>query len=185
MSNWKVPRGSNAKHACLQNPTKSYQTIHKSVQHGRANSFIHMDIQVMEETSCRAYHYLLVIMDDATRCRFASPSPCKTKGETSKQAIKFAETVKNNTGSYPQEYRLDKGSEFSDFVKWAKKKGSTFKLSPAYTHEPNGAIENAGKYIVQTGRAMTIGPNAPESMWPEACKTAAISPTEHETNCEE
>ena len=57
------------------------------------------------------------------------------------------------------------------FDSWAAEKGLIIERSAPYTPAQNGATECAGKELIRKARAMRIGANIPEDLWPEAFKT--------------
>src|SRR6266480_6278611 len=59
----------------------------------------------------------------------------------------------------------------SNLNTWASKKGIVIEQSAPYTPAQNGAAERLGKEIVVKARAMRIGSNLPENLWPETVKT--------------
>ena len=78
-------------------------------------------------------------------------------------------------GCWPQEWRIDGGTEFSIFAKWAKSApmNMTVTLSAPYAYKQNGVSEFSRFYILQIARTMRIDAGAPQELWPEAVNTAA------------
>ena len=52
-----------------------------------------------------------------------------------------------------------------------RSKGITFEPSAPRTQSQNGAAERSGGVIMEKARAMRIGANIPEDLWPKAFKT--------------
>ncbi|OQD64944.1 hypothetical protein PENDEC_c109G01477, partial [Penicillium decumbens] len=152
---------------------KSKKVISRTpqVRAEKAGQFIHADLQHMEPTGIGGRRYTLVITDDASQARFVIH--LKTKDQASPEMTTFAKTVKNCTGQYPQEWRIDGGLEFMTFYKWAKAEGLSVQPSAAYAHEQNGISEMSGQMLMRTARVMMIDAGAPAYLWPEALQTAA------------
>ena len=69
--------------------------------------------------------------------------------------------------------RLDgKTSLGSAFNMWAAEKGIIIEHSALYTLSQNGAAERSGKELIHKARAMEIGSNMPDDLWPETFKMA-------------
>lgn len=61
----------------------------------------------------------------------------------------------------------------TEYVRWLRDTGITLELPPAYTKEPVGGSERAGKEIITKGIALLHGAGLPEKLWPEAVHAAA------------
>lgn len=72
-----------------------------------------------------------------------------------------------------QVIRLDGETSLStNFNLWTSRKGIVVEKSAPYTPAQNGAAERSGKELIVKTRAMRIGSNIPEDLWPETSKTA-------------
>ena len=98
-----------------------------------------------------------------------------SKDEAADKMIAYCKAFKNLIGHYPLRVRLDGGSEFSKFTKWAKNKGIQIQLTPPRTPEPNNVTERYTGYLNQTARTMIIDAGLPEFLWPYAIETAAYT----------
>jgi hypothetical protein len=69
--------------------------------------------------------------------------------------------------------RLDRETSLGNaFNAWTAEKGITIERSAPYMPAQNGAAERSGKELIQKARAMRIGSNMPEELWPETVKMA-------------
>lgn len=136
----------------------------------KAGHFILADVQRLTPLGIGGVKYAIIVADDATGCRFTLN--LKKKSETSRQLIEFVEGINNKRGSYLREVRLDNAREYNDFLTFCNASSIDIQASAPYMHEQNGLAEQSGQYIVQTTRAIVIGANAPEYLWPEAIDTA-------------
>jgi hypothetical protein len=136
-----------------------------------AGEFFHCDLQIMTPTGILFANYLLTIIDDATRHKWVYHT--RTKKEASLKLIEFNKMILNTCGKYPRRWRMDGGKEFFTFRHWATNEGVLIEEAPPRTHEPNGAIERNGGYIMCIGRTMIIDSKLPEKLWPLATETAA------------
>jgi hypothetical protein len=116
----------------------------------------------------------MIIIDDKTRTIRTIPLRAKTAAETTPKLRALCEEIKlmSPTNKYPKYWRMDGGTEFSKFNKWAKLHGAQIELSPPCTHELNGVAEVYGHYIIQTAHIMIIDSGLPGEMWPHAADTA-------------
>ncbi|KAJ6035898.1 hypothetical protein N7540_000177 [Penicillium herquei] len=112
----------------------------------RPGQMIHADLQQVCPTVIGGYNYALVMADDATRYRFIRL--LKHKNEASDKMKKFALQIKNNTDAYPQEWRIDGGTEFNHFNIWATANGQWVEPSAPYCHEQNGLSEMSSGYLM-------------------------------------
>jgi hypothetical protein len=86
--------------------------------------------------------------------------------------ITFCKQIKLIAGRFPGIWRLDNGTEFTKFIKWAEKEGMKFEFTPPYTAEPNGIIERTGGYVNEMARVMILDAALPEKLWPHAVDAA-------------
>jgi hypothetical protein len=59
---------------------------------------------------------------------------------------------------------MDGGTKFKEFIKWGKKRGMIFEITPLYTAEPNGIVERLSGYINDIQRTMIIDTDIPEDI---------------------
>ncbi|KAI2787043.1 hypothetical protein POX_f07398 [Penicillium oxalicum] len=134
--------------------------------------FIHIDIQPCTPLGIGNVSHVLIVVDDATRFRWAIPM--KTKGQASDVLIQMLKRIFTSTGTWPSEIRTDGDRSFFKFKEWAEQKGCTFSISAPYTHEQNGVAESSGHLIMQGARTLMVAtPQAPAFLWPEAVVTTA------------
>jgi hypothetical protein len=136
----------------------------------KPGEIIHVDVQTIKPIGYNGYNYFALYLDDKTRnmwVRFL-----KKKGDASQASIEFVKQIKIVTGAYPREWNTDGGKEFLRFNAWIKKEGTETRISPPRTPEPNGPIERAQGYVMQTARVMVIDSGLPAYLWPLAVETA-------------
>ena len=134
---------------------------------------IHIDLQPVKPVGHGGVKYYLIIVND--KHRIPEVDFLHSKDEAADKMIAYCKAFKNLTGHYPIRVRLDGGSEFSKFTKWAKNKGIQIELTPPRTPEPNGVAERYAGYLNQTARTMIIDAGLPEFLWPYAIETAAYT----------
>jgi hypothetical protein len=139
----------------------------------KPGEIIHTDVQTIKPTGYGGYKYFVLFLDDKTHnmwVRFI-----KEKGDAAEASKEFARHIKITTGAYPRQWNTDGGLEFSRFNTWIKKKGTKMRISPPRTSEPNGPVERAQGYIVQTARVLMIDSGLPTYLWPFAVETAVYT----------
>src|SRR4051812_31808136 len=104
--------------------------------------------------------------------RFVEGIFVKKKEAISDHMITFCKRMKLIAGRFPGIWRLDNGTEFTEFIKWAEKEGVKFEFTPPYTAEPNGIIERTGGYVNEMARVMILDAALPEKLWPHAVDAA-------------
>jgi hypothetical protein len=73
----------------------------------------------------------------------------------------------------PKCFHLDNETSIGcSFDNWAASKGILVQRSAPYSPQQNGVAERAGLTLVERARTMRIHANLPETLWPEAIKTA-------------
>ena len=112
----------------------------------------------------------MIITDDIIRYRLIPY--LATKADASPVLQKFAEEMRQKMGCWPQEQRIDGGTEFSVFAKWAKSMYITVTLSAPYVYEQNGVSEFSGFYLLQIARTMRIDAGVPQELQLEAINIA-------------
>jgi transposase InsO family protein len=130
----------------------------------------HADTQTMTPLGPYGEHYWVPIVDDMSR--FVEGIFVKKKEAISDHMITFCKRIKLIAGRFPGIWRLDNGTEFTKFIKWAEKEGMKFEFSPPYTAEPNGIIERTGGYVNEMARVMILDAALPEKLWPQAVDAA-------------
>lgn len=128
------------------------------------------DLQMIKPTGHGGFLYTLVMVNPATQrseVRFL-----RTKSDATQNLINFNKEHKNVTGYYIRSWRVDGGTEFQGFKKWAEAEGIRVTVTPPHTPEANGPSERYGGYINQTARAMILDAGLPHELWPFAVDTA-------------
>jgi hypothetical protein len=156
--------------ACHQGKAKKIISHTPQVRTKRAFEMVHLDLQPVKPKGINGVNHVLVITDDATRCRFVFF--LKEKSDASGVLINWAKVIHNVCDRWPIIWRCDGGTEFNHFITWACSNGQTVEKSVPYAHEQNGVSEYTGYLVVQTARTMIIDAKAPDYLWPEAVNTA-------------
>ena len=140
----------------------------------KAGKKFHIDLHEIKPEGFGGFQYLMIIINDKTRIIQTIPLRTKTAAETTPKLRALCEEIKLMlpADKYPKYWRMDGGTEFSKFNKWAELQGIQIELSPPHTHEPNGVAEVYGHYIIQTTCTMIIDSGLPGEMWPHAADTA-------------
>jgi transposase InsO family protein len=106
--------------------------------------------------------YWVPILDDTSR--FLEGKVVKSKAAISDHLITFCRQIRLQTGRFPGIWRMDNGTEFTKFIKWAEKEGMKFEFTPPYTAEPNGSIERISGYVNDIARVMMLDAKLPEKL---------------------
>lgn len=134
---------------------------------------LHTDLFPCTPTGIGGINHVVVIVDDATRCRFVLP--IKAKSEASQELITWTEHVHNICGYWPQVWHCDNGAEFNHFIEWGERHSQSFAPAAHYAYEQNGIAEHSGHLLMQMARCLMIEANAPKWLWPEAVSTASFT----------
>jgi GAG-pre-integrase domain len=156
--------------ACRLAKSKRLVSRDPQPRRSRPGELFYADVQTIKPVGIHGYNYYLILVDDCTRIRFIRL--LRSKGDAADELIEFNEGFNLMAGYYIQGWRMDNGSEFSHFVKWAKPKGIRIEPTPPRTPEPNGVPERHAGHINSLSRAMIIDANLPSNLWPYATETA-------------
>ena len=131
---------------------------------------IHLDLIQMTE-GFNGDKWILHFLDDATRMNFVYTLP--TKSLLTDTIQQFAAFIRRRFGYEIKVFHTDNERTLGDrFNTWIKQEGYAVESSAAYTPEQNGAAERSGGTITVRARAIRIGANLPENLWPEIAKAA-------------
>jgi hypothetical protein len=97
----------------------------------------------------------------------------KSQGTVLQTIKDFVSYVRRRWGYEVKVFFLDgERSLGKEWEGWIIDEGYEVQVTPAYTAEPNGAIERSGRTIITRSRALKEAGNLPQGIWPEIYKTA-------------
>ncbi|KAI9036659.1 uncharacterized protein KD926_001613 [Aspergillus affinis] len=131
---------------------------------------IHVDTQEIKPLGVYGYRYVLIIVDDYSRCLFVRL--LHRKSDASKELKKLHLHWFNLTGKDIAILHSDATPDFNEYKKFAAERGTVFEATAPRSPEQNGPSERFSGYIVQTARAMRIAADLPAELWPFAVESA-------------
>ena len=116
--------------------------------------------------------YVLVIVDDYSRCTFVVL--LASKDEAHYQLKTWITYAERETGKSVKLLRSDNGGEFTskEFEEELREMGIVHQLTLPYTPQHNGVVERANRVLMECARSMLFAAQLSKGFWGEAVVTA-------------